>query len=322
MNESVLQKWAKPMLLAAPIIWGSAFVVMKHSLDSFTPLYLLAFRFTAAALILALVFWRSWRRLDRGYLLGGLATGTLLFLAYAFQTFGLEGTTAGKNAFLTAVYCVIVPFLNWAVARKRPDKWNILAAVVCIAGIGLVSLPGEGGDLTMGLGDALTLVCGLFFAAHIVVVNRCAQDRDIFLLTTLQFAFFALWSWAGALLFREPFPTGLTGGTLLGLAYLVIFASCGALLFQNIGQKYTAPATAAVLLSLEAPFGVLSSILVGEETLNAAMAVGFVLIFLAVLCSETKFAFLRWGKKGVDSPAPDGYNSSQANTLQTCDGEK
>ena len=103
---------------------------------------------------------------------------------------------------------------------------------------------------------------------------------------------------------------------------LCIFASCGALLFQNIGQKYTAPATAAVLLSLEAPFGVLSSILVGEETLNAAMAVGFVLIFLAVLCSETKFAFLRWGKKGVDSPAPDGYNSSQANTLQTCDGEK
>ena len=154
MNESVLQKWAKPMLLAAPIIWGSAFVVMKHSLDSFTPLYLLAFRFTAAALILALVFWRSWRRLDRGYLLGGLATGTLLFLAYAFQTFGLEGTTAGKNASLTAVYCVIVSFLNWAVARKRSDKWNILAAVVCIAGIGLVTLPGEGGDLTMGLGDA------------------------------------------------------------------------------------------------------------------------------------------------------------------------
>ena len=72
----------------------------------------------------------------------------------------------------------------------------------------------------------------------------------------------------------------------------------------------------------QAPFGVLSSILVGEETLNAAMAVGFVLIFLAVLCSETKFAFLRRGKKGVDSPAPDGYNNSQANTLQTCDGEK
>ena len=93
MNETILQKLAKPMLLAAPIIWGTSFVVMKHSLDSFTPLYLLAFRFTAAALVLGLVFWKSWRHLDRGYLMGGLATGTLLFLAYAFQTFGLEGTT-------------------------------------------------------------------------------------------------------------------------------------------------------------------------------------------------------------------------------------
>ena len=90
----------------------------------------------------------------------------------------------------------------------------------------------------------------------------------------------------------------VSGGALFGMFYLVIFSSCGALLFQNIGQKYTAPATAAVLLSLEAPFGVLCSILVGEEALNALMVLGFVLIFFAVICSETKFAFLR--KKRVD----------------------
>lgn len=315
MNESTLKKLAKPMLLAAPVIWGTAFVVMKNSLDSFTPLYLLAFRFTAAALVLSLVFWRSWRHLDRSYLTGGLAAGTMLFLAYAFQTFGLERTTSGKNAFLTAVYCVIVPFLNWAVSRRRPDGWNILAAVTCVAGIGLVSLSGEGGSLTMGLGDALTLVCGFFFAAHIVVVNSCAQGRDIFLLTILQFIFFALWSWAGALVFGEPFPKDLSSGAVFGLVYLVIFASCGGLLFQNIGQKYTAPATAAVLLSLEAPFGVLSSVLVGEEALNPVMVAGFALIFLAVICSETKFAFLRRPKKGVDNSGPDAYNDRQANTL-------
>ena len=297
MNETILQKLAKPMLLAAPIIWGTSFVVMKHSLDSFTPLYLLAFRFTAAALVLGLVFWKSWRHLDRGYLMGGLATGTLLFLAYAFQTFGLEGTTSGKNAFLTAVYCVIVPFLNWAVSRKRPDGWNVLAAVACVAGIGLVSLSGEGGNLTMGLGDALTLVCGFFFAAHIVVVNRYAQGRDIFLLTTLQFASFAVFAWIGVLVTRSPLPAGAFTPELWGsLAYLVVAASCGALLFQNIGQKYTAPATAAVLLSLEAPFGVFFSILFDNERPTGAMFVGFVLIFIAVVCSETKFSFLR--KKG------------------------
>ncbi len=298
MNEALLKKLAKPMLLAAPIIWGSSFVVMKHSLDSFTPFYLLAFRFTAAALVLALVFWRMWKEMDKGYLLAGLVTGTCLFLAYAFQTFGLDRTTSGKNAFLTAIYCVIVPFLNWLIVKQKPDGFHILAAVLCIIGIGMVSLTsGEGGSLTINLGDLLTLVGGFFFAAHIVAVNQFADGRDIFLVTTLQFAFFAAWSWVGALAFREPFPSGLTSGAVWGMVYLVIFSSCGALLFQNIGQKYTAPSTAAVLLSLEAPFGVLCSVLVGEEDLNAIMVLGFVLIFVAVVCSETKFSFLWKGTK-------------------------
>lgn len=298
MNEALLKKLAKPMLLAAPIIWGTSFVVMKHSLDSFTPFYLLAFRFTAAALVMAVVFWKMWKQMDKGYLLAGVVTGTCLFLAYAFQTFGLDRTTSGKNAFLTAIYCVIVPFLNWAIVKQKPDQFNILAAVICIVGIGMVSLTtGESGGLTVNLGDVLTLVGGFFFAAHIVAVNKFADGRDIFLVTTLQFAFFALWSWVGALVAREPLPTGLSSGTVWGLVYLVIFSSCGALLFQNIGQKYTAPATAAVLLSLEAPFGVLTSILVGEEDLNPLMVLGFILIFVAVVCSETKFSFLRKGAK-------------------------
>jgi len=290
----LLKKLAKPMLLAAPIIWGSSFVVMKHSLDSFTPMYLLAFRFTAAALLMALVFWKMWKQMDREYLLAGAVTGTCLFLAYAFQTFGLDGTTSGKNAFLTAVYCVIVPFLNWAIVKQKPDKFNILAAVICVVGIGMVSLTtGESGSLSINMGDLLTLVGGFFFAAHIVAVNKFAEGRDIFLVTTLQFAFFALWSWIGAFVFREPFPAGLTSGTVWGMVYLIVFSSCGALLFQNIGQKYTVPATAAVLLSLEAPFGVLTSVLVGEENLNGLMMLGFMLIFVAVVCSETKFSFLR-----------------------------
>ena len=217
-----------------------------------------------------------------------------MFLAYAFQTFGLDRTTSGKNAFLTAVYCVIVPFLYWLITGRRPDKWNILAAFICIAGIGMVALTTKGsGVLAVNLGDMLTLAGGFFFATHIVAVNKFAEGRDIFLITVLQFAVFAAWSWIGALAFREPFPAGLSGGAVFAMVYLVVFSSCGALLFQNIGQKYTAPATAAVLLSLEAPFGVLCSILVGEEDLNAVMVLGFVLIFLAVVCSETKFEFLR-----------------------------
>ena len=216
MNETLLKKLAKPMLILAPVIWGSSFVVMKHSLDSFTPFYLLAFRFTAAAVLLGLACWKSWRAMDRNYLKSGLIIGTFLFLAYAFPTFGLDRTTSGKNAFLTAVYCVIVPFLYWLITGRRPDKWNILAAFICIAGIGMVALTTKGsGGLAVNLGDMLTLAGGFFFATHIVAVNKFAEGRDIFLITVLQFAVFAAWSWIGALAFREPFPAGLSGGLFL-----------------------------------------------------------------------------------------------------------
>ena len=295
-ENNVLAKLATPLIILATVIWGSSFVVMKNSVDVLPTFWLLAIRFTCAALVLGLVFIKRWKVVDRQYLIGGTVMGLCLFLAYAFQTFGLERTTPGKNAFLTAVYCVIGPFLYWASAHRRPDRYNVLAAVLCIAGIGLVSVTGSDAS-AFNSGDVLTLIGGFFFAAHIVAVSKWSEGRDIFMLTVLQFASFALFSWIGVLVTRAPLPVeAFDGGLVFSLAYLVIFASCGSLLFQNIGQKYTAPATAAVLLSLEAPFGVVFSILFAGERPTPLMLVGFVLIFIAVVCSETKFSFLR--KKG------------------------
>ena len=297
-ETSILARFASPLIVLATIIWGSSFVVMKSSVDVLPTFWLLAIRFTFSALVLAVVFIKRWKVLDRQYLIGGTVMGFCLFVAYAFQTFGLEQTTSGKNAFFTAVYCVIVPFLYWVIAKRRPDKFNILAAFLCIAGIALVSVTGSNAT-AFNMGDVLTLIGGFFFAAHIVAVAKYSEGRDIFILTTLQFASFALFSWIGVLITRPALTPGVFDQSLIfSLAYLVIFASCGALLFQNIGQKYTAPATAAVLLSLEAPFGVLFSILLTDERPTALMFVGFALIFLAVVCSETKFSFLR--KKKVD----------------------
>ena len=294
----LLARFASPLIVLATIIWGSSFVVMKSSVDVLPTFWLLAIRFTFAALILAVVFFKRWKVLDKQYLIGGTVMGLCLFVAYAFQTFGLERTTSGKNAFFTAVYCVIVPFLYWVIAKRRPDKYNVLAAFLCIAGIALVSVTGSNAT-AFNLGDVLTLIGGFFFAAHIVAVSKYSEGRDIFILTTLQFASFALFSWIGVLVTRPALTPGVFDQSLIFcLAYLVIFASCGALLFQNIGQKYTAPSTAAVLLSLEAPFGVFFSILFANERPTPLMFVGFALIFLAVVCSETKFSFLR--KKGVD----------------------
>ena len=64
-----------------------------------------------------------------------------------------------------------------------------------------------------------------------------------------------------------------------------------------MGQKYTEPSAAALLLSLEAPFGVAFSVLFGAERPTGLMYFGFFLIFSAVVCSETQFKFLRRGAR-------------------------
>lgn len=297
-ENSVLAKFATPLIILATIIWGSSFVVMKNSVNVLPTFWLLAIRFSAAAIVLAIVFLPRWKVCDKQYLIGGTVMGFCLFLAYAFQTFGLERTTPGKNAFFTAVYCVIVPFLYWIIAKRRPDKFNVLAAFLCIGGIALVSITGDNAS-AFNMGDVLTLIGGFFFACHIVAVAKFSEGRDIFILTTLQFASFAVFSWLGVLFTGAPVsPEVFDKDLIFGLIYLVVFSSCGALLFQNIGQKYTAPATAAVLLSLEAPFGVLFSVLLTDERPTALMFLGFALIFLAVVCSETKFSFLFRKKSG------------------------
>ena len=125
MSPHVMKKLAKPMLFAAAIIWGTSFFVMKNALDVIPVFYLLAIRFTAGAVLLAAVCWKKWAGFTRDYLWRGAVIGAFLFLAYSVQTFGLDRTTPSKNAFLTAVYCVIVPFLYWAAARRRPDRYNI-----------------------------------------------------------------------------------------------------------------------------------------------------------------------------------------------------
>ena len=154
-ESSVPARFASPLLILATIIWGSSFVVMKSSVDVLPTFWLLAIRFSFAALVLAVVFIRRWKVLDKQYLIGGTVMGFCLFLAYTFQTFGLEQTTSGKNAFFTAVYCVIVPFLYWFIAKRRPDRFNLIAAFLCIGGIALVSITGDNAS-AFNMGDVLT----------------------------------------------------------------------------------------------------------------------------------------------------------------------
>lgn len=277
----------KLMLLGATIIWGFAFVVMKDAVDVLPPAQLIGVRFLLTGLLMAVLFHRRLRgSLNAGFLSAGLALGAVTFLAFWVQTVGLADTTPGKNAFLTATYCVIVPFMLWAVARKRPTVVNVGAAVLCVAGIGLVSM--AAGTLTIGFGDLMTLLCAVFFAAQIIAIARFSQTYDVLGLTVYQSLFGGM---LGLLLgvATEPFPELAAVANpdfLLNLAYLVVFASGVCYVLQNVGLAHVPEAQGSLLLSLESVFGVIASVLFYGEVVTGRMMVGFVLIFAAILISE------------------------------------
>ncbi len=291
MGDTMMIKLAKPILFIAAFIYGTSFFMMKDVLDSMPVQFIMAIRFSVAGVLLALICWKKWKIMTKDYLWRGAIIGGFLYLAAITQNYGLQFTTPSKNAFLTAVYCVLVPFLYWLIARIKPDFYNLLAAVMCVAGVGFVSL---NGDLSINVGDLLTLLCAFFYACHIVAVTKLSGGKDIYLISMLQFLYVGLYAWIGGGL-TERFPVEIFSRSevLLPLAYLSVVVSMMAFSFQNIGQIYSDPSSAAVILSLESVFGVLCSVVFYGDLVTVPMMIGFVLIFVAVLCSETKFSFLR-----------------------------
>lgn len=275
-------------LILTTLIWGSSFVILKSALDSITPLWVLAIRFSGAAILMLIACLPRLKKLDKRYVTGCCLMGLCLAAAYIVQTYGLVYTTPGKNAFLTTTYCILVPFLYWAISGKRPDKYNIIAALVCLVGVGFVCL---GNDLSINVGDMLTILCGLFYGLHIIVTSRTAENRDPVLITMLQFATAAVVCFIGAVLF-EPAPHDIGTGTWLSIAYMTFICTGLCYILQTVGQKYTPPSQTAVILTLESVFGSAISVILGVESLTFNIALGFFLIFIAIITSETKLDFL------------------------------
>lgn len=280
------------LLLLAAAIWGLGTVLVKSIVDEIPPFWLVGIRFLAAGIIFVALFAPQLIKLARERRLAdhikvSLVLGVTMIAGYMANSLGMVDTTAAKSSFLTGLYCVIVPFIAWIVMRKRPRLHNMVAALLCVAGIGLVSLVGQT-NLTMGWGDAVTLLSALFLAGELALTSKFAPGRNMAVITTLQFLIGGIVSLCvGAL--TEPLPDFALfadPGMALSIAYLVLGATCAALLLQNIGLAKVAPAAGSLLLSFESVFGVLFSVLLLHETLTIPMVCGFCLIFAAVVVSE------------------------------------
>lgn len=283
-----LPAWVyKVAIVVATIIWGYSFVAMKDVVSVIPPAWLLGVRFLSAGLLLTAILWRRVRAAFSGKMvLAGVALGLADFLAFWSQTVGLEHTTPGINAFLTATYCVIVPFLWWVVAHRRPTVFNIGAAVLALVGIWLVSV--QSGGFTMGFGEAMTLLCALLFAVHMVLVSKFSRLHDVLALTAVQFVAEGCMGLLSGAAF-EAFPgfDAFTPDIIAQLAFLAVFASIVAFGIQNVALAHIPPAQASLFLSLESVFGVLFSVLLYGEQLTGRLLLGFALIFVAIVISET-----------------------------------
>ena len=272
---------ADAILVLTALIWGTGFVVMKNTLDSVPPGAIIAIRYAIASALTALLFKKHLAGITRADVLRGALVGALLAGAYIVQTIGLSMTTAGKNAFLTTVYVLLVPFGCWLVFRQRLDKANFIAAAMMLAGIGCLSLDGESGGLN--LGDLLTLCCGVLFAAHIMAVDRCQKKTNTYALIVLQFAFSAVYALVYTLIFERGMPVVMGMDTVGGLLYLSVFSTTVAMSLQNIGQSMAPSSHASILLSLESVFGAAFSCLLLHEVLTCKMLIGFAVIFMALV---------------------------------------
>lgn len=277
-------------LLFIAFLWGSAFVVLKNTINELPVYFTLFARFVMASSGLAVIAVKKYKHLDKKTVFGGFVMGVCLFTAYSLQTEGLLRTTASKNGFLTVVYVIIVPFLWWIFRKERPDKYNVIAAFMCLAGIGLLSL---NGDLSINIGDGLTLVSGVMYSLHIVATATFTRKQcDPILLTLWQFITCTVLFGISSLIMDDRSKIALDGGIVLSLMYMGFACTLLALLLQTICQKYANPSSASILMSLECVFCTVLSIIFLDERLSPRMIVGCVLIFLSIITCETKWSFL------------------------------
>ena len=294
MNSKFTSLLASAGLLLTAAIWGFAFVVVKDSLDYIGSFYMVAIRFSIAALGLGLIFFKKIKLIDKKHLIMGAVTGFFLYAGYIVQTVGCFYTTAGKNAFLTTVYVILIPIISWPLYKKRPAFYVFVAAIMSLAGIGLLALggndfSGSGQASSFNRGDVLTLICGLFYALHILWTEKCNKEScDVIIITMLQFFFAGLFGWLTAPFADGPFPLeNLQNIKVVGsMLYLGLLSSMLCFSLQNIGLKYVQSSLASLFLSFESVFGVIFSTIFLHESLSLRMAFGCLLIFAAVILAE------------------------------------
>jgi drug/metabolite transporter (DMT)-like permease len=283
-------------LLIVAIIWGSAFVAQRIAGQMGSVYLFNAARYLLAALAvlpLALRVGSSPRfsKISRDQYKWMLIAGSLLFLGSALQQVGVVYTTAGNAGFITSLYVVLVPMALFFVWHEKPHWISILAVGLAAVGAFLLS---TGGKFEVRIGDLLVLFSVLFWTFHVIILGKYASRFEAMTFSVGQLIVCGVLNFILGV-FVEPFP--VPDWAWIGAVTYTAFFSLGlAYTMQIWAQRHTPPADAALLMSLESVFAVLSGWLFLDERLVLIQVFGCVLIFVAVLLSQ----FKEWTSGGLD----------------------
>ena len=281
-------------LLLVSVIWGSAFVAQRVAGQMGSVYLFNGARYLLAALVVLPLALRVGRAsslkgqdINATYSREGykwmFVAGFLLFLGSAFQQAGLVSTTAGNAGFITSLYVVLVPVALFIVWREKPHWMSIVA--VALAGVGAFLLS-TGGSFEVQPGDALELFGAIFWTFHVIVLGKYASKFEAMSFSVGQLIVCAILN-LGLGIFVEPsltFSWPLFGA----IAYTAFFSLGLCYTLQIWAQRHTPPAEAALILSLESVFSVLSGWFLLNENLAAIQIAGCALIFSAVVLSQFK----------------------------------
>jgi drug/metabolite transporter (DMT)-like permease len=283
----------------AGVIWGGNFVLVKMALGHTAPMYYLGLRFLVGAVLLLPFSAGRLRRIDRRGWLMGCGVGVLLFLGFVLQTVGLQSVSPGVSGFLTNLYVLMVPLILGLTTGRWPSPLVWVGVLVVVGGMALLSLYGQ---LGFGLGEVLTLLATIFWAVHILAVAHMSSRMSAIALVQLQLTVCAVLGLASAFAFEQPvlYPGWQASAAVL---WTGVMGGIVAYVLMAVGQRHTPPTLAGVLMSLEAVFALIVSIIWGYDQLAWRTILGFVLIFGG--CTIARLGSEKTPEYQVE-PAPPG----------------
>lgn len=272
-------------LVIVTIIWGGGFVASDIALNELSPFEIMSYRFLIASILMGIFAWKNLKNIRKDEIIYGSVLGVALFSGFALQIIGLKYTTPSNNAFLTATNVVMVPFIAYIIGRKKLNKVDIVGSFTALIGVGVLSLQS---NFSIGTGDIFTLFCALGFAFQIYLTGIFGKKIRPSILNFLQmFTAFCL-SVIG-LLFSGKINLSLSTQGISAIIYLGVVSTAICYFLQTAAQKHVDETKSAIILSMEAVFGTLFSIILLGEKPTLKMVIGGIMILSAVLMSELQF---------------------------------